>query len=251
MRVTYLGHATVLIEVDGVRVLTDPLLRRRIGPLVRLVPLPDVPVTGIDAVLISHLHFDHCDLPSLAALGRDTHVIVPIGAGPFLRGHGFRHVTELAWGGSTLVGAVEVTATEAVHDGRRLMVGPRVDAAGFVLTGTSGEAVYFAGDTNLFPGMATLPGVRDEVAVALLPVWGWGPNLGPGHLDPARAVEAAARIRPRHAMPIHAGTYYPVGLRRVYPRNIVEPPADFATGVSARALPTEVVVPQPGTVLVT
>ena len=58
-------------------------------------------------------------------------------------------------------------------------------------------------------------------------------------------------IRPRHAMPIHAGTYYPVGLRRVYPRNIVEPPADFATGVSARALPTEVVVPQPGTVLVT
>ena len=250
MRVTYLGHATVLIEMDGVRVLTDPLLRRRIGPLVRLVPMPDVPLAGIDAILISHLHLDHCDLPSLAAVGRDTRLIVPMGAGAFLRGRGFPRVTELAWERSTALGSVEVTATEAVHGGRRPVVGPRALAAGYVLTGSGGEAVYFAGDTDLFVGMATLPGVRDGMDVALLPVWGWGPVLGPGHLDPARAVEAAALIRPRHAMPIHAGTYYPVGLRRVYPRNIVEPPGDFAHGVSARGLPTDVLVPRPGSVLV-
>ena len=128
--------------------------------------------------------------------------------------------------------------------------GPRAQAAGYVLAGSGGEAVYFAGDTDLYPGMATLPGVRDGVDVALLPVWGWGPVLGPGHLDPARAVEAATLIRPRHAMPIHAGTYYPAGLRRVYPRNIVEPPGDFARGVSARGLSTDVLVPRPGSVLV-
>jgi L-ascorbate metabolism protein UlaG (beta-lactamase superfamily) len=251
VQVTYVGHATVLIEMDGVRVLTDPLLRRRIGALVRLVPMPDVPLTGIDAILISHLHLDHCDLPSLAAVGRDTHLIVPVGAGAFLRGRGFARVSELAWGRSVEVGAVAVTATEAVHDGRRPVVGPRAQAAGYVLAGAGGEAVYFAGDTDLFAGMATLPGVADGVDVALLPVWGWGPVLGPGHLDPARAVEAAALIRPRHAMPIHAGTYYPAGLRRVYPRNIVEPPGDFARGVSARGLATEVLVPRPGSVLLT
>ncbi|MGZ4618003.1 MAG: MBL fold metallo-hydrolase [Frankiaceae bacterium] len=250
VRVTYLGHATVLIEMDGVRVLTDPLLRRRVGALVRLVPMADVKLTGIDAVLISHLHLDHCDLPSLAAVGRETPLIVPVGAGAFLRGRGFPRVTELAWGRFTDVGSVEVTATEAVHNGRRPIAGPRAQAAGYVLAGSGGEAVYFAGDTDLYPGMATLPGVRDGVDVALLPVWGWGPALGPGHLDPARAVEAATLIRPRHAMPIHAGTYYPAGLRRVYPRNIVEPPGDFARGVSARGLPTDVLVPRPGSVLV-
>ena len=89
-RIVFLGHATVLIELEGVRLLTDPLLRGRVVHLRRQVPLVDASVTaGIDAVLISHLHHDHLDLASLRLLGRDTPLLVPAGAGAWLRRRGF------------------------------------------------------------------------------------------------------------------------------------------------------------------
>ena len=112
-------------------------------------------------------------------------------------------------GETVVIGGVAVTAVHAQHDGRRYPLGARRDALGYVLRGE--HAVYFAGDTDLFDGMAA---VARGVDVALLPVAGWGPRLGPGHLDAARAVEAAARIRPRLAIPIHWGTLAPPHLAR-------------------------------------
>jgi L-ascorbate metabolism protein UlaG (beta-lactamase superfamily) len=98
--------------------------------------------------------------------------------------------------------------------------------------------VYFAGDTDLFDGMADL----GPLDVALLPVWGWGPSLGPGHMDPETAARAAALLRPRVAVPIHWGTYLQVGLRR-RESLLTEPPelfaahcADLAPGVTVRVL---------------
>ena len=102
--------------------------------------------------------------------------------------------------------------------------------------------MYFAGDTDLFDGMRDLPGVD----VALLPVWGWGPTLGEGHLDPDRAAEAAALMRPRVAVPIHWGTFYPVGLKRWRPAPLHEPPERFAARVAALAPGVEVRVLAPG-----
>jgi L-ascorbate metabolism protein UlaG (beta-lactamase superfamily) len=243
-RVTWIGHATVLIELGGVRLLTDPLLRGRLGHLKRHGAPPAPGTTeGIDAVLISHLHLDHLDLPSLERLPRDTRVLVPRGAGAFLRRHGFDGAEELAAGDRVRVGELPVTAVPAVHDRRRRPYGggPAADALGFV----AGERVYFAGDTDLFDAMGELGGID----VALLPVWGWGPSLGEGHLDPPAAARAAALVRPRVAIPIHWGTFYPRGLARYKAHRLTDPPHEFAAAVARLAPDVAVHVLAPGETL--
>jgi L-ascorbate metabolism protein UlaG (beta-lactamase superfamily) len=220
----FIGHSAVVIELDGIRLLTDPVTRARVGPLRRVEPVPARErLRDIDAVLVSHLHWDHLDVPSLRDLGRDVAIFVPSGAGPWLRGIGFRDVRELAAGDEAAVGSVVVRAVPAVHSGYRPPLGPTAPPLGFIARGR--RTVYFAGDTDLFDGMG---GFGEPIDLALLPVWGWGPTLGRGlHLDPLRAAQALRLIRPRAAMPIHWGTYWPHALGRVYPERLVEPPAAF------------------------
>lgn len=240
-RVTYVGHATVLLELDGTRLLTDPVLRARVGPLRRQAPLPCESLGDLNAVLVSHLHHDHADLPSLRQIGRDVPMIVPPGAGKFFERRDFSAVSELAPGESTSVGGISVTATEAEHSGGRLF-GPGAEAVGFLLGG-SRRRIYFAGDTDLFDGME---GLADQLDLALLPVWGWGPSLGPGHLDPERAARAAALLSPRIAVPIHWGTLYPLGLARFRPGPLHSPPREFAARLRELAPQVETRVLSPG-----
>ena len=208
-------------------------LRRRSAP-----PADEV-IEAPTAVLLSHFHHDHLDLPSLRRLGRGTRVLVPRGAGAFMRRHGFTAVAELGVGETETVGGVEVTAVEAEHSGSRGPLGPTAEAIGFVVRGSS--SVYFAGDTDAFPAMSALAGTLD---VALLPVWGWGPTLGPGHLDPEGAARVAAVLKPRIAIPIHWGTFFPIGRR---PADLLtRPPRDFAARVASLAPGVEVQVLDPG-----
>lgn len=200
---TWLGHATVVVDLDGERIVTDPVLRRRVIHL-RRDRAASVPA-GATGVLLSHLHYDHLDLPSLRAFARDLPVVVPRGGARLLRG--FANVTEVAPGEHVLLGPLRVDAVEAEHDGRRHPAGARGPALGYILRGS--RSVYFAGDTDLFAGMAAFA----PLDVALLPVAGWGKKLGPGHLDPYRAASALPLLRPAVAVPIHWGTYR-VGLRR-------------------------------------
>ena len=220
----FIGHSAVVIDLDGVRLLTDPVTRARVGPLRRVEPVPARDrLRGVDAVLISHLHWDHLDVPSLRDLGRDTPMFVPAGAGPWMGSAGFTHVREMAVGESVDVGGVMVRAVPAVHSGYRPPLGPTAPPLGFVVRGSS--SVYFAGDTDLFDGMGQL---GEPIDLALIPVWGWGPTLGRGlHLDPLRAAQSLRLIRPRAAVPIHWGTYWPHALGRVFPERLVEPPAAF------------------------
>lgn len=199
------------------------MLRPRIGPLVRHGPLPSPHLTaGLDAVLISHLHHDHADMASLRRLGREVPLLVPPGSRGFFERHGFADLTELAPGESSSVGAVTVTAVEARHDGGRRRGADDVQPVGFLIAGS--RSVYFAGDTDLFEGMSDLaPGLD----LALLPVWGWGPTLGPGHLDPEGAARAAALLSPRLAVPIHWGTLYPLGLAHLRPGRLKLPAQEF------------------------
>ena len=240
-RLTYLGHATVLIEMDGVRVLTDPLLRHRTGHLRRHAP-PIDPLRHrrVDAVLISHLHWDHLDLPSLRMVGRQARLIVPRGAGRALRRWGFQRVEEIDAGEATHVGPLRVEATKARHAGFRPPFGPHTACLGYVARGSRG--VYFAGDTDLFPEMASLGGLD----AALLPVWGWGPTLGAGHLDPRRAAEALTLLRPRLAVPIHWGTFCPIGMGWARPRFLTHPPHAFKRHAAHLAPEVEVRIVRPG-----
>jgi L-ascorbate metabolism protein UlaG (beta-lactamase superfamily) len=205
-RLTWLGHATVLVELDGARFLTDPLLRRRVAHLRRRVPVPADP-GRLDAILISHPHHDHLDLPSLRRLDPAAPVVAPPGALGALRRTG-RTVHGLRPGAELELAGVRIRAVEAVHDGRRLPIGPRADAVGFVVAGS--QQVFFAGDTEHHDGMAD---VGDGLDAALLPIWGWGPRLGPGHMDPRQAAEALPLLRPALAVPIHWGTYALLGRR--------------------------------------
>jgi L-ascorbate metabolism protein UlaG (beta-lactamase superfamily) len=240
---TFVGHSTVLVELGGARVLTDPVLRDRVLHIRRHAPMPAPGISEqIDAVLLSHLHHDHLDLPSLRRLGPGVRIVVPRGAGEWLGKAGFTSVEEIAPGETTSVGGVEVAAVQADHKGHRWpLVGPRSEPVGYVLRGR--ESVYFAGDTDLFAGMHDLAGTID---VALLPVWGWGTSLGSGHLDPRRAAEAAARIRPKRAVPIHWGTLFPIGRERTHGHLLHDPPREFAAHAAELAPAVEVALLEPG-----
>ena len=243
-RITYVGHATVLIELGGARLLTDPVLRPRLLRVIHRHPAEPAPGVSeaIDAVLLSHLHHDHLDFPSLKRFDRATRVVVPVGAAPTLRRRGFTNAVELATGERIEVGGVEIIATPAVHEGRRFKLGRMVEAAGYEVV--AGERrVYFAGDTDLFAEMDQLAGRLD---VALLPIAGWGPKLGKGHLNPRTAAEAAARIRPRVVIPIHWGTLIRRDLRRRADEFLVEPARRFAAQLSELAPGVEVSVLEPG-----
>jgi L-ascorbate metabolism protein UlaG (beta-lactamase superfamily) len=200
-RITFLGHSTVLVEVDDLRILTDPVLRDGLGPVRRQVQavLPEL-FADLDAVFISHGHHDHFDPPSLRRIpGRPT-VIVPRGFGRLASRLELGPVEEVAPGDRLAIDRVHFEVVPAAHSGRREPFGPTGPAMGCVIEGS--RSVYFPGDTDLFPAMADLTGRLD---LALLPVWGWGPNIGPGHLDPDRAAEAAVLLQPALAVPIHWG----------------------------------------------
>jgi L-ascorbate metabolism protein UlaG (beta-lactamase superfamily) len=241
-RITFLGHATVRIEIDGAVFLTDPLLRPLITGLVHRQPPWDVAplVSGVDAVLISHLHHDHLDLPSLRRVPVETRVIVPVRGGPPVRKAGGWCVSEIRAGDAVPIGDVRVVAAPARHSGFRAPFGPRAECLGYVIEGS--KRIYFAGDTDVFPGMAELA----PVDVALLPIAGWGPSLGPGHMGPAEAVHATALLRPRTVVPIHWGTLVPLGMHLRQWRYLTHPPVDFAKRANRDVPEVEVRVLQPG-----
>lgn len=254
-RLVWLGHSTVLLDLDGVRLLTDPVLRDRVSYLRRQVASVDAAsYAGVDAVLLSHLHFDHLDLPSLLMVDRGTHLIVPRGGGRLLQRHGFGCVTEMEAGEEVRIGSLAVRAVHAEHPGARSPLGPRAPALGYVLSG--GLRIYFAGDTGAFDGMAEIG--RPFLHLALLPVGGWGPLAPlwkrlpvpvPGHLDPRRAAEALRLLRPLVAVPVHWGTYAPLGLGRPMSASAGDPPADFRRHAANLAPGVEVRVPNPGQTL--
>jgi L-ascorbate metabolism protein UlaG (beta-lactamase superfamily) len=236
-RVTYVGHATVLVELDGVRLLTDAMLRRRVFHLRRHGVVPAEAYRAVDAVLISHAHWDHLDTRSLAQLGPGVRLVVPRGVHRILRRRGFDDVVEIDAGETVEVGGLNVSATPAEHDAGRGPLGAKTPALGYVIAGS--KRVYFAGDTDLFTGMADLA----PLDLALLPVAGWGPRLPPGHLDPRRAAQALRLLEPKTAVPIHWGTYSVVTRAREDASAERAPAEDFkrlaaeiAPGVDVRVL---------------
>ena len=247
-RVTFIGHATILIEIDGVRVLTDPVLRERVGPLTRTTGPPSKELwSDIDAVLISHSHWDHLDYGSLKMVGFDVPILARTGMAGEFRSRGFRHITELEPGDDVDVRGVRIEAVHAEHKGFGPPVGGTELCLGFIVHGS--QSVYFAGDTAFFEEMSAFDIGLD---LALIPVWGWGPTAKPDeHLDPMGAARATAVIKPRIAVPIHWGTLHPVGFSWMRPSTRIDPPHQFAQLVRRMAPDTTVrVLPNGGSLKV-
>ncbi len=248
MRVVWWGHSTATVEDGGVRVLTDPVLVDRLGHLRRRRgATPGTDARRADVVVLSHLHADHLHLPSLRQLPERTRLLAPRGARALLDaasgGLGDR-CEEMVPGDETTVGSLRIRAVPAEHDGRRHPLsrhgGP---ALGFVVCGQ--QRAYFAGDTDLHDAMFDL----GPLDLALIPVGGWGPTLGAGHLDPERAAEATRRCEPTIAVPIHWGTLWPIGLDRVRREHFFGPGARFARAVERTSGATRVRVLEPGQAL--
>ncbi|WP_206685971.1 MBL fold metallo-hydrolase [Kribbella qitaiheensis] len=233
MRITWWGHATTTIEENGTRLLTDPVLTSRIAHLRRRRGPVPLPVAGdCDAVLVSHLHADHLHLTSLPSVSPDAALVVPRGAAKLIQqdlGTTYAdRCIEVAPGNQLRIGSLDITAVTADHDGRRLpWSSHRGPALGYRIDGT--PSVWFAGDTDLYDGLAAEAGPVD---LALVPVGGWGPSLGPGHLDPVRAAEAVRRVGARVAVPVHYGTFWPIGCDWLKPELFLSPGSQFKAAMA-------------------
>jgi L-ascorbate metabolism protein UlaG (beta-lactamase superfamily) len=204
------------------------------------------------------MHQDHLDVPSLRKLGHDVPLLVPSRAGRFLARRGFDNVHEMLAGQAVAVsesaatgdpsgihdtvrpGEVRVRAVHAKHTGFRPPFGPFGGTIGFVVEGS--VRIYFAGDTDLCPEMGTL----GPIDVAILPVAGWGPTLGPGHMNAFRAAQALELIRPKIAIPMHWGTFAPFGMHLRAWEYLVRPPVEFKEHAALLAPNVDVHILEPG-----
>lgn len=242
LEVAFAGHSTVLIDIDGVRVLTDPLFRSYLLHLQRHAPPVDLEqYTKADLLLISHSHLDHLDRRSLKLLPKDIKAVVPSDTVKLMRGLGFTNVKGLSAGQSIEHEGVTIDAVHALHGGKRMPWHRDAETLGFV--GRGSRSFYFAGDTDIYDEMSEL---GPELDLALIPVWGWGPKLGEGHLDPGRAAEAVELIRPQVAVPIHWGGYLPATLAKRRPDLLTQPPRDFKRLVEDLTVETHVELIEPG-----
>ncbi len=206
--VTYVGHATTLLQFGPVNILTDPVYASRLILPKRLVE-PGIPIDRLpplDAILISHGHLDHLDAGTLRRLPKRAKAVVAENLGDLVANCGFTDIVELRWGESTRVNGVEITALPVRHWGTRGFLPDQRLFAGFVLQGPSGS-VFFPGDTAYFSGLRDY-GRRFSIDVALLPIGAYRPDsFRRVHMNPQDALRAFHDLQARYMVPIHWGTF--------------------------------------------
>jgi L-ascorbate metabolism protein UlaG (beta-lactamase superfamily) len=219
LRVTWLGHSTTLIEIGGVRLLTDPVWGSRASPLSLAGPkrFQPVPVAlrempPVDVVIISHDHYDHLDYPTIRALAKsNVPFVTSLGVGAHLESWGIppERITELDWWESHNLptSGVHVTAAPSQHfSGRTLKTRNSTLWSSFVVRDER-HCVFFSGDTGLTTEYADIRERLGPFDLAMLEVGAWHPSWGDMHLGPENALEAAALLDPQAFLPIHWGTF--------------------------------------------
>ncbi|MCD5316068.1 MBL fold metallo-hydrolase [Kineosporia babensis] len=234
-RVTWLGHSTVVLDLGGTRLITDPLLRRHNWPLRRRGERPSAPAwSRPDLVLLSHLHHDHAELSSLKLLAGVPVLTAPDNAA-WLRRKGLSGIDD---GGKwyDIPGTdVRVRLVRADHGHRPMPHRP--NSANGHLVQTPGFTAYLAGDTSLYPELADLPKIADApIDLAVVPIGGWGPRLSGGHMDSEQAAQAVALIGARVAVPVHWGTLHAPVVGR-FPRGWMDVGGQLFTEALARHAP--------------
>lgn len=217
--VTWVGHATLLVQIEGITFLTDPTWSNRpspvplIGPKRYVAPgiaFEDMP--PIDFVLISHNHYDHLDLPTLRDLAKqnvDTVFFVPLGNGDLLRGKGISNVRELNWGHTATYRAVTIHCLPSQHWSKRSLTDDHKALwASWAVTGEQ-RRFYFAGDTGYFSGFEEIGRKLGPFDLAAVPIGAYEPQamMRESHMNPEEAIRAAEDLNARRAVAIHFGTF--------------------------------------------
>ena len=219
LRVTFINHSTVLIQMDGLNILTDPVWSERVSPVSFAGPRRHRPpgilfsdLPPIDAVLVSHNHYDHMDLPTLRRLASSRHprVFAGLGNASFLEKHGVPRSQDLDWWDSVALSpGVTLTAVPARHfSSRSVFDGNRTLWCGWVLTGPSGS-IYFAGDTGWGSHFQMIRDRFPNLRLAFLPIGAYRPRwfMSQAHIDPEEAVRAQELLGAATAVAIHFGTF--------------------------------------------
>ena len=218
LRVTFVNHATLLLQSEGLNLLTDPVWSKRVSPLSFAGPsrhrdpglrLEDLP--PLDALLISHSHYDHFDIPTLKALLKrhKPTVFCPLGVGKMLKKIGFTEIIELDWGQYAKWRHLRLTCIRAQHFSARTPFDRnRTLWCGWMVGFTAGD-VYFAGDTGFGDFFRAIAEKFPAIRLALLPIGAYRPQwfMGPIHMSPRQAVEAHRILRPVSSIGIHYGTF--------------------------------------------
>jgi L-ascorbate metabolism protein UlaG (beta-lactamase superfamily) len=247
LQATWLGHSTVYVNLEGTRILTDPMWSDRASPLARLGPRRFFPapialeaLPRPDAVVLSHDHYDHLDRPTILRMRSwDTRFIVPLGVGRRLASWGIQpsRITELDWWERTEVKGIQIVCTPARHaSGRTPFDKDRTLWSGFAFLGTS-RRVYFSGDTGLFRALDEV-GRLGPFDLTLIECGEYGQAWPDWHLGPEQAVEAHLRVGGQALLPIHWGTF------KLAPHAWTEPMERVLAAASAQGV--RVLTPRPG-----
>jgi L-ascorbate metabolism protein UlaG (beta-lactamase superfamily) len=242
--VTFIGHAAFLIQVAATTVLIDPVYSRRASPTSfagpRRVRLPGVrfeDLPAISLVLLSHNHYDHCDLRTLRLLERRFHppVVTPLGNGRLLRPAGIRQVEEIDWWETASAAPLPITLTPAQHFSARNMFDRNRALWGGFMIEAGGHRILFAGDTGYGPHFREIAARLGPVDLALLPIGAYEPRwfMKDIHMNPAEAVQAHLDLAARRSIAMHFGTF------QLTPEGIDEPARDLAKALGERGVPAE------------